>query len=291
MSTLLDELGEAELKRVALIAGRLLAGRASSRSGDHRPSSRPGRGLEFLDHRQYLPGDDIRHVDWRQTARRQTPFIKRYQHETTTDWAICLDRSASMCVGAEEKWGMAKRLAGALAYIQLFLGHRVGIVAFSGDVDAFCPLGRGHHQLARVLNLLDSVSPRTGGSGSRPGVCRRHIRANTSVIVLSDFLARGGMRRDLALLKTTSPEVHAIQVLSDADLSIPGEGAFRLTDIESGRDIRVSAGTAAVQAARDSLATLQRDLETFCRRQAIAWSTGGPDRGWREWVLGHLRAS
>ncbi len=130
----------------------LLRGTAAQGVGPRAAHNRAGPGLEFLDVRQYTPGDDLRHIDWRQSSRRGQPMVRRYRDESASDWFICIDGSASM--GLADKWQMAVQLASALTYALIYGGHRVALAVFAERIHTYCPTGRGQLQYATVLRHL-----------------------------------------------------------------------------------------------------------------------------------------
>ena len=154
-------IAEADLRRFAHLAAPLLQGTAAGGFGPRAARNRPGRGLEFLDTRHYEPGDDIRTIDWRQSARNQRLVIRRYRDETAADWFICIDCSASVDWGGR-KWPATVHLATALAYTLLYDGHRVAVLLFSDRINGLCKLGRGAHHYAALLRTL-SVGNRGHG--------------------------------------------------------------------------------------------------------------------------------
>ena len=112
----LELLNEAELGSLARVVDRLLNTRHLLAPGQRTNRLRPGFGVEFLDHREYSPGDDIRAVDWRSSARSRHPQIRRYSDEAASDWCILLDCSSSMAFGRNRKWSLAVQCAAAMAY-------------------------------------------------------------------------------------------------------------------------------------------------------------------------------
>ena len=121
----LAALDEAELASLARVADRLLENRHLLAPGQRSNRSRSGFGIEFLDRREYSPGDDIRALDWRASARSRHPLVRRYCDEASSDWFILLDCSSSMAFGRGEKWTLALQCAAAMAYLLIHLGNRV----------------------------------------------------------------------------------------------------------------------------------------------------------------------
>jgi len=159
---------------------------------------RAGVGIQHLDHRDYVPGDEVRHIDWRQTARRQRPIVRQFESETVSDWVVMLDLSSSMSVHGAAKWQAAASGAAAMCYALLELGHRVGLIAFGRGVRAECRRGRGRAHYAAVVRTLGRLGPELAGEPSDLGACARRLHGDASVIVFSDFLGDEEMRRDLA---------------------------------------------------------------------------------------------
>jgi len=283
----LAALTEAELERLARVAERLLAGRTRLLPGPHAVRRRAGSGGEFLDHRPYLPGDELRAVDWRASLRSRELQVRRYQDEAAGDWFICLDRSASMSGFDGAKWALALQLAAAWAYLLLHLDHRVGVLTFSSRVDGLCPPGRGHEQYGRVLRWLHTVVPRPQGGSSMLGACAAVVGRHAAVLVLSDFLCPDGMQAGLAGL--AGRELHAVQILAATELPPPGEAPVTLQDVETGQRLNLYPGPNERALAAAALRRLQDNLAGYCRRQGIAFTPCDTRQHWREIVLDQLR--
>jgi uncharacterized protein (DUF58 family) len=285
LSCPLAALAEAELERLAQVTGCLLAGRVRLTPGQQPARQRAGRGREFLDYRHYLPGDELRTVDWRVSLRCRQLQVRRYRDETAGDWFICLDRSASM--GLFDKWSLAVQLAAAWAYLLLHLDHRVGLVTFSSRVDGLCPLGRGHDQYGQVLRFLRATFPRAEGGGSVLGSCADAIGQRVAIMVISDFLTEDGMQSGLAKLPGT--EMHALQVLAEAELQLSATAQVTLQDVETRRHLLLYLSPREQALARAALTRLQEHLAGYCRQRSIVFTPGSTSQSWREVLLNHLR--
>ena len=278
---------EPELIRLSRVANRLLTDRASFTAGRQRNRTRAGFGTEFLDFREYSSGDDLRHIDWRITARSGLPYIRRYQDELSADWYICLDRSASMTTPYNDKWTLAVQLSAALAYLLLHLGNRVGLIQFSSDIDRVCPLGRGSVQYVNIASQLRTSSPRNSGGSSTLENCSRILRRHQHAIVISDFLKPDGMHPDLRLLRSTGREVQAMQILSLDETRLHGTGMCTLRDAESGQQMAVT--LPAGEAAHTHLHHLVKDLEEFNRRSHIRFTSCNTGQTWKDVLVQHLK--
>ena len=158
----LSDIDEASLLPIARLADRLLREHSLLTPG-HRPvAGRVGRGMEFLDHADYVAGDDVRRIDWRASARRNRPQIRRFHDERHADWTICIDHSSSMVVPGAEKWSLAAHLGACLGYVLLHLGNRVGAITFADAVVRSLPFGSGRGQYGHVKIKLEPLPRGTG---------------------------------------------------------------------------------------------------------------------------------
>jgi uncharacterized protein (DUF58 family) len=275
-----------ELEAVARVAERLLAGRPLYDPGPRPVRARAGVGLEFLDCRDYTPGDDPRAIDWRATARSRRLQVRRHHQEAAADWLLCVDRSASMRVPDARKWTLAVELGAALAFVLLALGNRVGLTLFSERIDAVCPPGRGQRHYATVTQTLLRHAPATSGGASALEVCAPAVRRGASLVVISDFLAPDAMRAGLTRLRQRSGPLHALRVTSAADVAVPA-GAATLVDVESGATLRVNVDPDAAAAAWAAHAA---DLAALCAQLSITLTSPAVTGGWKAAVLEHLLA-
>ncbi|MBK7472058.1 MAG: DUF58 domain-containing protein [Betaproteobacteria bacterium] len=244
--------------------------------------------MQHLDHRDYFTGDDVRHIDWRQTARRRRPIIRRFESESVSDWIILLDASSSMAVHGAAKWQAAVRIGAAMSYALLELGHRVGLLAFGGRVLSEFPRGRGQHHYAAIARLLASLQPPRAGEGSELGVCARHVHGAASVFTISDFLANDEMRRDLGVLLQRCTALHALQVSDSSETELRMAGDFDLVDVETGARMQTRAGEHANALAAGERAAMTDRLRSYCARSGIAFTDWNVAQPWQNTLLRHL---
>ncbi len=286
---------EARLRRFARLAAPLLRGHVAQGPGPHAARNRPGPGLEFLDLRNYAPGDDIRHIDWHQSSRRQQPMIRRYRDESAADWFLCLDGSASMISG-DGKWTLAAHLTAALAYSLLHAGHRVALIIFANQIAGFCRLGRGAHQLAKLIKLMRAHDPEKFGgtdamNGSNLGLCQDALSPMANAFIVSDFLTPDAMEKDLKALRARASSLSAIQVFAADEAAVPGRGLATLYDMETGKARRVDLSS---QSRAQASATLQRHrkkLQHICRSLAVRWTNCTAGQDWERILLDHLHTA
>ena len=280
--------GQAELQSFARVAAHLLAERQVRAPGMRTVKRRAGVGVQHLDHRDYAPGDEVRHIDWRQTARRQRPIVRQFESETVSDWVVMLDQSSSMAVHGAAKWQAAASGAAAMCYALLELGHRVGLLAFGRGVRAECRRGRGRNHYAAVVRTLGGLRPALAGEPSDLGGCACRLHGDASVVVFSDFLGHDEMRRDLAALLERCTSLHALQVGHAAETRLDAAGDVDLVDVETGARLGAHADAGAAAAADAERAAMTRRLRSFCERSGIAFTAWDVQRPWQQTLIEHL---
>jgi uncharacterized protein (DUF58 family) len=279
---------EPELRFFAHVAAKLLIDRVPRAQGSRAVVRRPGVGLQHLDHRDYSPGDEIRRIDWRQTARLRRPIVRRFESESASDWTLVLDASSSMAAHDAAKWQAAVHMAAALGYALLQLGHRVGTLVFGARVLAECPRGRGQHHFAAIARLLGGIRPAPAGERSELGVCGPHLHGAESVFVLGDFLAADEMRRDLGTLLQRCAALHAMQVGDAAETNLVEAGELDLEDVETGERMQSLVGAAANIDATTERAAMSNRLRSYCARSGIAFTAWDIAQPWQQTLLQHL---
>ena len=211
----LEEEDLKELQRLHIVLGRRID---SPFAGEYRSAFR-GQGMEFEDVRPYVPGDEIRRIDWNVTARVGSPYIKEFRESRELSLVLVLDVSASMRFGQErEKRIQMARVAGALAYSAIRSGDRVGLLRFSDQVELWLPPKKGRGHVWRVIQ--ESFRFSGGGKGSDLIQVRAHLqrvlKRRTVVCFLSDFLLSGV--GDLRILRKKH-DLHAFLLSDKAEQS------------------------------------------------------------------------
>jgi uncharacterized protein (DUF58 family) len=285
----LESLNEAELGSLARVVDRLLNTRHLLAPGLRTNRLRPGFGIEFLDHREYSPGDDIRNVDWRSSARSRQPQVRRYCDEAATDWFILLDCSSSMVFGPNLKWPLAVQCAAAMAYLLIHLGNRVSILMFADRIEHKLPLGRGYSHYASILQILRQVTPADFGSGSNLRGCVSSIKRNSPVFVISDFLAADGMQEGLEAISRRGDRLHSIQILSNHDYQLPSGQSASFRDVETGAIMTTDIGNAQREKYQQAFEDFKTSLSTYCRNKRIHFSRHADDETWKSVLVEHLR--
>lgn len=280
--------GEPELQSFARVAAQLLVERQPRAPGSRAGARRAGIGMQHFDHRDYAPGDEVRHIDWRQTARSLRPIVRRFESESVSDWTLLLDASSSMAVNGAAKWRAAVHMAAAMGYALLQLGHRVGLLAFGARLLAECPRGRGQHHYAVLARQLATLQPAPAGERSELGVCVSHLHGAASVFAISDCLADDEMRRDLGLLLQRCAALHVLQVSDAAETRLRLAGDFDLVDVETGARLPARASAQADALAAGERTAMTERLRSFCARSGVAFTDWDLSQPWQHTLLRHL---
>lgn len=198
-----------------------------------------GRGMMFKGVRPYVAGDDVRHIDWKVTARTGTPYIKEYVEERELSLLLVIDASASLFFGTEtrEKRELATELSAVLAYSAITNQDKAGILLFSDEIERFVPPAKGQHHVLKIIHTLLTFSPKGRGTdlGLALNTVNRVIRQGAIVVILSDFLMDAeGYRR--ALVATGKRhETLAVVINDPLEQTFPDVGMVGLEGAEDGR--------------------------------------------------------
>jgi uncharacterized protein (DUF58 family) len=228
-----------------------------------------GRGMEFAEVRQYLPGDDVRTIDWNVTARTGTPHVKRFVEERELTVMLLVDVSASTAFGTvrQFKQELAAEMAALFAFSAITNNDKVGLILFSDRIEKAVPPAKGSRHVLRVIQEILRSSPR--GHGTDIALALQHLDRVTTrgcvVILLSDFLD-GGARRALKIASRRH-DVVAVALDDPRDLTLPPLGLVAFEDRETGARMVVDTGDAAV---RTAFGTQQAEARTSRTRMLRA---------------------
>lgn len=236
-----------------------------------RRSRRVGAGLELADHRDYVPGDDLRYLDWNLYGRLDRRALRLFEEDEDMAVDVLVDASLSMGMGQPPKLELALQLGAALAYVALANLDRVAVTAL-GEQPAGLPRQRGKGRILGVLRLFEEVAAtgRAPLSAALHGfLSRRTGRGRGVVAVISDFYDPAGPRAALDLLRAHRLDPIAVQVTAPDELAPALRGDLRLRDVETGETHDLTLSAAAVAAYQRRLAGLRRELEAHCRERGI----------------------
>ena len=242
-------------------------------AGDYR-SALQGRGSELAQVRPYVPGDDVRLIDWNVTARTNEPHVRIHLAERVLVSWLVLDVSPSMGFGTAErrKADVAEGVALAVGHLATRRGNRLGVVTFGGAEPTVLPPRQGRVGLIGLLAALrQEERPGPVGATSIGEAARRTsalARQRALVVLVSDFRGPPDWRRPLLDLAGRH-EVIAVEVRDPREQTLPNAGDLWLVDPETGRQLRVDTRDARLRARFESAAAEERS------RLATALSTLG----------------
>ena len=209
--------------------------------GGHNISHFSGPGQEFLDHRQFHHGDDLRAVNWRAYLRLEKLFLKMFQVEPRIPVRLLLDCSNSMTAGGVSKFDYARKLAAALCYVGLVRLDTIALQPFAdGLLDSFL-CGGGRHRFIPAVNFLQDLKP--AGRTNFFEVARQFITKYPQrglLIIISDFLDETDCERPLQYLADFGHELILVQIWADEDREPPWMGELELEDAETGNKIELA---------------------------------------------------
>lgn len=209
-------------------------------NGLHR-SPYLGLSLDFAEHRQYMPGDDIRRIDWRVFARTDRFYVKEYEADTNSNFMALLDVSKSMAYGSKgiTKLDYGRYLAASLAYFSHQQRDRVGLVTFDDDVVDYVPPAAKH--LDVVLHTIDRVVPRKPGRLGPPlRKASETLRRRGIVVLISDFYEDVDAVIDAVTpLRGKGNDLIVFHILDPAEIEFPFDEAGSFEDLETGERIPI----------------------------------------------------
>lgn len=193
-----------------------------------------GQGIEFEDVRPYQPGDDVRSMDWRVTARTGEPHIKRYIEEREQFFYLLVDVSASVLDSSgRHKRDTITQIASLLTMAAAKNQDRVSLILFTNEVELVIPPGKGRTHTLRIMDALLNFKPK-GRETQFESVLRRfgHIAQKHSIVfIISDFLAKDYLEELCAL--AGRHDVNAVNVLESQTVRSPGAELVRIHDAEN----------------------------------------------------------
>jgi uncharacterized protein (DUF58 family) len=271
-STLLSPELLAALEKMELVSRKIFRGRMKG----ERRSPRKGQSVEFADFRNYVPGDDLRFVDWNTYARLEKLFLKMFLEEEDLHFYAVIDTSESMNFGEPTKLKYAQQLAAALGFIGLVRGDRVKIETLSGAPSGSggqaAPVFRGRRSLWRMLDHLESIQP--GQNVSLADGIKNFCLRNSGkgiVVVISDLMDKNGFQSALRYLVSKDMDVYVVQLLSAEELDPDVQGDLRLVDCEDDDVAEVTVTGPLLKRYKQTLAAFVDSAKEYCTRRGMAY--------------------
>jgi uncharacterized protein (DUF58 family) len=252
-----------------------------------------GGGIEFAEHREYAPGDDLRYLDWNLYARHDELLLKRFQEEEDLHVYVFVDCSQSMDFGQPNKFDQARRVAAALAYIALADLDRVSVIAFASNVFDVFPLTRGKERILPLLKYLSQLRCRRERTdlartltsfvhaGQRPGLA----------IVVSDLYDQAGFQRGLDLLRHRKFEPHLVQLYDRCEADPKLLGDMQLEDAETGESRKVTVNERSLRRYRRVFLAFLQSIEDYSRKYGLGCTRASTEVPFDQLIMRMMRVA
>jgi uncharacterized protein (DUF58 family) len=255
----------AQLERLELVTRKIFRGRMKG----ERRSPRKGQSVEFADFRNYVPGDDLRFIDWNTYARLDRLFLKIFFEEEDLHFYALIDASPSMSFGSPSKLRYAQQLAAALGFVGLIRGDRVRVETL-GQGHVRGTAFRGRQNVWRLQQELLSIEPDQTASLTQ-GVKNFCVRnpGKGIVVLISDLMDKEGYETALKYLLSRDLDIYVIQVLSAEELEPDIKGDLRLVDCEDADVAEITASAPLLKRYQKTLAAFVEGAREFCSRRGM----------------------
>lgn len=283
---LLDPQFLARLEQLELVSRKIFLGLMKG----ERRSKRKGQSVEFADYRNYVKGDDLRFLDWNLYARLDRLFIRLFMEEEDLHLYVLVDNSLSMDFGNPTKLRYAKQVAAALAFVGLVNMDRVALEAFNDRLTQSMPAARGRRSLWRVLDFLNKIEP-AGPSNMKESLRTFSLKSSGKgvVILLSDFMDKGGYEDALRYLVARQYDIYLIHVLSQEEIEPDLMGDLKLIDVEDFDEAEVTVGGPLIKKYKQNLASYRAGLQDFCLKRGVTYLFTSNQVPFDKLVLTYLR--
>ncbi len=258
----------AQLERLELVSRKVFRGRMKG----ERKSKRKGQSVEFADFRQYVPGDDLRFIDWNLFARLERLYLKLFLEEEDLHFYALIDTSGSMEFGEPTKFHFAKQLAAALGFIGLCRADRVKIESLGTSSRKPGPTLRGRASLWRMQEYLDGIE--TGGNVSLAEGVRNFCLRNTGkgiLVLITDLMDKAGYEKALRFLVTQQMDVYLLHVLCPEELNPEIKGDLKLIDCEDDDVAEITVSRPLMDKYKRTLASFVDGARDFCTRRGMSY--------------------
>ncbi len=260
----------------------------------NRKSVQKGSSTEFSDFREYMPGDDIRRIDWNAYGRLDRLYVKEYMEEKEAVISILLDTSASMDYGSKKKGELACRLAAAMAYLGLNNMDRVLIYDMKRMQSPFVA-GGGKRLFMGISDWLNKCSFE-GTVDVCEAVRQLPAKGPGVAIIISDFLQDSFLDKEqkaagqvLRFLQYRRQQAVFLHVLAGEEISVNFTGTRNLIDMEEKSNLRITLDTASIQVYEKALQNFISGLHKECARVGAFYSVCSTDKDFYQLIFQDLR--
>jgi uncharacterized protein (DUF58 family) len=263
-----------KIKKVHIRTGRMVD---TIMAGQYRSIFR-GAGIEFEEVREYTPGDDVKSIDWKVSARMGRPFIKRYREEREQVVMLLVDMSASGRFGTTDhiKRETAAEIAAILAFNAVRNNDKAGAILFTDQVERYIPPKKGSAHVWRLIREIFTFEPVHSGTAIAAAVefLARVCRKRSVAFLVSDFLTENIDQQTILRIRSAARKHELVSVLvSDpGEFCLPEGGIVALKDLETGAGRYLDAGDRATremvrsrrQAVHDTILNIHKRMDLDC---------------------------
>jgi uncharacterized protein (DUF58 family) len=274
------------LERLALVAKRVHLGAAKG----ERKSKRKGSSVEFADYREYVQGDDLRHVDWNIAGRLDHLYLKLFQEQEDLTLHVLIDASTSMNYGTPRKIDFACKVAAAVGYIALVSFDRLSVEAFAGEERQRLLPCRGKASANKLFTFLESVQAK--GATTLEDSCRNYVLRNRTkglALLISDLLDPEGFEGCLRRLSASGSDLYVMHVLSREEVDPPITGDLRLVDSETRAYTEISVSRTLIKKYKENLEGFREAVRQACLARNIGYIPTVSDMPFERVTLDILR--
>mgnify|MGYP002725756592 CR=1 FL=1 len=224
-----------KIKRIHIKSSRTVN---SIMAGQYKSVFR-GSGIEFEEVREYCPGDDVKTLEWKVSARLGKPFIKLYKEERESIVMLLIDMSSSLKFGTftGSKLERAAEVASVLAFNAIKNNDKVGVIFFTDHVEKYIPPKKGSSHIWRVIKEIFTFMPRGKGTNVSQALdyLAKISKKRSFVFVLSDFIDDGYLK-SLRTIRQRH-EIIGVMIYDKGSFKLPVKGLITLSDFETGKEI------------------------------------------------------
>lgn len=276
----------AQLERLELVTRKIFRGRMKG----ERRSKRKGQSVEFADFRAYVPGDDLRTIDWNLYARLDKLIVKLFLEEEDLHFYVLIDASRSMDFGEPTKLQYAKQLAAALGFVGLVRTDRVRIETIGQSLREHGPVLRGRKSVWRMLEQLDKIEPddSTSLADGVKNFCLRNTGRGV-VVLISDLMDKSGYEAGLRYLVSQRMDVYVIHLLSQEELEPDVQGDLKLVDCEDQDVAEITVSAPLLSRYRTTLNAFTGGALEFCSRRGMNYLLANNQTPVKDLISNYLR--
>ena len=275
-----------QLERLELVSRKIFRGRMKG----ERRSRRKGQSVEFADFRNYVPGDDLRFIDWNLYARLEKLFLKLFLEEEDLHFYALIDASTSMDFGEPTKLQYAKQLAASLGFIGLTRADRVKIETLGSTHRRPGPVLRGRSSMWRMVEYLDGIQPGENvplAEGIK-NFCLRN-QGKGILVLISDLMDKAGYEHAFRFLVAQEMDVYVIHTLCPEELNPELKGDLKLVDAEDNDIAEVTVSRPLLDRYKRTLASFIDGAREFCTRRGMNYVMASTETPVDKLVASYLR--